>query len=268
MDELKFAVIGNPISHSLSPDIHIFFARQFQLERYTYKKIQSTENDFEKDINDFFKKGGVGLNVTVPFKGLAYDLCDKLDQSAAQCKSVNTIMVDSGKLIGYSTDGQGLIDDFLDKEITLEDSKILIIGAGGSAASIVSSVLLHGNIKEISIHNRTKSNALKLLDLFETNRLLVHEEGDEYDIVLNTTPISMNVDDIILPPELIINKPICYDLYYDKKKTLFQKWAEKNEPKGNYDGLGMLIHQAKHSFRIWNNLSPDTDGLEELLRQN
>ena len=174
-------------------------------------------------------------------------------------------MIDSGKLIGHSTDGQGLIDDFLHKEITLEDSKILIIGAGGSAASIIS---FHGKIKEISILNRTKSNALRLLDLFETNRLLMHEEGDEYDIVINTTPISMNVDDIILPPELTINKPICYDLFYDKEKTLFQKWAEKNESTGNYDGLGMLIHQAKHSFKIWNNLSPDIDGLEELLRRN
>ena len=71
MDELKFAVIGNPVSHSLSPDIHLFFASQFQLERYTYNKIKSSENDFERDINDFFKNGGVGLNVTVPFKGLA-----------------------------------------------------------------------------------------------------------------------------------------------------------------------------------------------------
>ena len=105
-------------------------------------------------------------------------------------------------------------------------------------------------------------------DLFETNRLLMHEEGNEYDIVINTTPISMNVDDIILPPELIINKPICYDLFYDKEKTFFQKWAEKNESTVNYDGLGMLIHQAKHSFKIWNNLSPDIDGLEELLRRN
>ena len=158
--------------------------------------------------------------------------------------------------------------NFLDKEIILEDSKILILGAGGSAASIISSLLLHGKIKEISILNRTKSNALRLLDLFGTNRLLMHEEGDEYDIVINTTPISMNVDDIILPPELIINKPTCYDLFYDKEKTLFQKWAEKNESTGNYDGLGMLIHQAKHSFKIWNNLSPDIDGLEELLRRN
>ena len=133
---------------------------------------------------------------------------------------------------------------------------------------IISSLLSHGKIKEISILNRTKSNALRLLDLFETNRLLMHEEGDEYDIVINTTPISMNVDDIILPPELIMNKPICYDLFYDKEKTLFQKWAEKNESTGNYDGLGMLIHQAKHSFKIWNNLSPDIDGLEELLRRN
>ena len=268
MDELKFAVIGNPVSHSLSPDIHLFFASQFQLEHYTYNKIKSNENDFERDINDFFKNGGVGLNVTVPFKGLAYNLCDELDQSAGLCKSVNTVLIDSGKLIGHSTDGQGLIDDFLHKEITLEDSKILIIGAGGSAASIISSLLFHGKIKEISILNRTKSNALRLLDLFETNRLLMHEEGDEYDIVINTTPISMNVDDIILPPELIINKPICYDLFYDKEKTLFQKWAEKNESTVNYDGLGMLIHQAKHSFKIWNNLSPDIDGLEELLRRD
>ena len=78
MDELKFAVIGNPVSHSLSPDIHLFFASQFQLERYTYKKIKSNENNFEKDINDFFIKGGMGLNVTVPFIGLAYNLCDDL----------------------------------------------------------------------------------------------------------------------------------------------------------------------------------------------
>ena len=153
MDELKFAVIGNPVSHSLSPDIHLFFASQFQLERYTYNKIKSNENDFERDINDFFKNGGVGLNVTVPFKGLAYNLCDELDQSAGLCKSVNTVLIDSGKLIGHSTDGQGLIDDFLHKEITLEDSKILIIGAGGSAASIISSLLFHGKIKEISILN-------------------------------------------------------------------------------------------------------------------
>ena len=115
MDELKFAVIGNPVSHSLSPDIHLFFASQFQLERYTYNKIKSNENDFERDINDFFKNGGVGLNVTVPFKGLAYNLCDELDQSAGLCKSVNTVLIDSGKLIGHSTDGQGLIDDFLHK---------------------------------------------------------------------------------------------------------------------------------------------------------
>ena len=138
---------------------------------------------------------------------------------------------------------------------------------GGSAASIISSLLFHGKIKEISILNRTKSNALRLLDLFETNRLLMHEEGDEYDIVINTTPISMNVDDIILPPELIINKPICYDLFYDKKKP-FPEMGRENESRGNYDGLGMLIHQAKHSFKIWNNLSPDIDGLEELLRRN
>ena len=88
MDELKFAVIGNPVNHSLSPDIHLYFASQFELEHFSYTKIQSYENNFEKDVNDFFKNGGIGLNVTVPFKGLAYNLCDELDQSAELCKSV------------------------------------------------------------------------------------------------------------------------------------------------------------------------------------
>ncbi len=267
MDELKFAVIGNPISHSLSPDIHHFFASQFQLKYFDYTKIKSNQNDFEKDINDFFNKGGSGLNITVPFKGLAYNLCDRLDQSAVQCKSVNTILIDSEKLVGYSTDGSGLIDDFLHKKIILKNSKILIIGAGGSAASIISSLLSNGTTEEIAILNRTESNAYKLLDFFETDKLQIHEKKNEYNIVINTSPISMGVDEIVLPPEIVRNNPICYDLFYDKKKTLFQKWAEKNKSIISYDGLGMLIHQAKHSFKIWNNLLPDIDGLEELLRR-
>ena len=110
-----------------------------------------------KPTPPFLKKSLISLSKSF---SLAYNLCDELDQSAGLCKSVNTVLIDSGKLIGHSTDGQGLIDDFLHKEITLEDSKILIIGAGGSAASIISSLLFHGKIKEISILNRTKSLSL------------------------------------------------------------------------------------------------------------
>ena len=267
MDELKFAVIGDPVSHSLSPNIHHFFASQLQLEGFSYTKIKSSKNTFQSDVDDFFKSGGIGLNVTVPFKGQAYNLCDRLDQSAIECKSVNTIMSHSGELMGYSTDGQGLVDDFLQKKITLENSKVLIIGAGGSAASIISSLLLHEAATEVSILNRTESNAIKLLDLFNTDKLSIHDKKNQYDIVVNTTPISMGVDDIVLPPEIIKNKPVCYDLFYDKEKTRFQKWAEINKSNRNYDGLGMLVHQAKHSFKIWNNLLPDVNGLEELLRR-
>ena len=266
MVELIFGVIGNPVDHSLSPKIHYNFASQFNLNNFSYKKIKATHDDFEITVREFFQNNGSGLNITVPFKNAAYNICDVLDSSAMNCGSVNTIKYESGKLKGYSTDGSGFVDDISSKNIQLDNKKILIYGAGGSASSLISAILENEKTAIVSILNRTPLNAEKLLSFFKSPRLLPHTNQSTYDIIVNTTPISMNNGKITLPYNLLSSNTICYDLFYSNDKTAFQKWAIKNGAKLCYDGLGMLIHQAKHSFNIWNNLIPDKNNLESLLR--
>ena len=266
MAKLDFAVIGNPIDHSMSPQIHNFFAKQFDFKNYSYEKILSSEDNFKKTVNDFFKGGGSGLNITVPFKVDAYNLCGALDDTASQCGSVNTLKKESGEIKGYNTDGQGFIDDLIKKDVCINNSRILILGAGGSAMSIASSLIRKSRESKISILNRTISKADRLIEFFKNNKLEIHKTGSVYDLVINTTPISMSGDKIIFPNNFIKSSTTCYDLFYSKQQTIFQEWSHKNGIINCYDGLGMLIEQAKHSFAIWNDEIPDTSDLEKQLR--
>jgi shikimate dehydrogenase len=217
-------------------------------------------------VNDFFKAGGSGLNITVPFKVDAYNLCATLDETASQCGSVNTLKKESGEIKGYNTDGQGFIDDLIKKDVCINNSRILILGAGGSAMSIASSLIRKSRESKISILNRTISKADGLIEFFKNTKLEIHKTGSVYDLVINTTPISMSGDKIIFPNNFIKSSTTCYDLFYSKQQTIFQEWSHKNGIKNCYDGLGMLIEQAKHSFAIWNDEIPDTSNLEEQLR--
>jgi shikimate dehydrogenase len=266
MAKLDFAVIGKPIDHSMSPQIHHFFAEQFNFKDYKYKKILSTKEDLGKTVQDFFRDGGSGLNITVPFKVDAYNLCDTLDETAIQCGSVNTLKNILGKIKGYNTDGQGFIDDLMKKNVCISNSRILILGAGGSAMSIANSLLRKSRESKISVLNRTMSRAERLVDFFSNGNLEIHRTGSVYDLVINTTPISMSGDKMIFPNDIVRSSTTCYDLFYSKRKTTFQEWSHKNGIKICYDGLGMLIEQAKHSFEIWNNKTPDIGNLEEQLR--
>jgi len=267
MAKLKFSVIGNPIKHSLSPEIHKYFASQFNLNDFVYEKIEATKENFKKNIETFFLNGGRGLNITIPFKISAFKLCHSLDTSAILCGSVNTLISESNKIKGYNTDGIGFIDDLTQKGIEYGCSNILVIGAGGSSMSIISSLLQQSTESNIAILNRTKINADNLVTFFKNSRLRLHRSDTDYDLVINTTPISMSKEEIVLPNDLIDAKTICYDLFYSKTKTAFQSWAYNNGAKICHDGLGMLIQQAKHSFAIWNDLIPDVYSLEEKLRE-
>ena len=133
--------------------------------------------------------------------------------------------------------------------------------------SIISSLLQQSTESNIAILNRTKINADNLITFFKNDRLIHHRSDTNYDLVINTTPISMLKEEIVLPNNLIDAKTICYDLFYSKTRTAFQSWAYDNGAKICHDGLGMLIQQAKHSFIIWNDLIPDVNNLEEKLRE-
>jgi shikimate dehydrogenase len=152
------------------------------------------------------------------------------------------------------------------KDVCVNNSRILILGAGGSAMSIANSLLRESRESKISILNRTMSRANRLVEFFNDSNLKVHKTGSIYDLVINTTPISMSKDKIILPNDFIKSSTICYDLFYSKTQTAFQEWSYNNGIKYCYDGLGMLIEQAKHSFAIWNKKIPDTTNLEVKLR--
>ena len=266
MDEIKkFAVFGNPISHSLSPFIHKEFAKEQKLN-IQYKAIEPESDDFETHAQSFFSKKGVGANVTIPFKDQAYNFADTKDEISDICQCSNTLWYDEGIIKAFNTDGQGFVNDLKKKNIIVTDMNILILGAGGSARSIVNS-LCSENITGISILSRTQSKIEDIIKNFKDKKRISHySENDSYNLVINTTPISMSNLEIPFPSDIFKNKAISYDLFYSRKKTKFQLWSESMGASETLDGIGMLVHQAALSYEIWNKFLPNTDPVEVKIR--
>ena len=266
MDEVKkFCVIGLPVSHSLSPQIHKEFAKQ-QGINIQYKMIEpDTEEHFETHAQSFFSKKGYGANVTIPFKEEAYNFSDSHDISAKECGCANTLVLRDNDIKAFNTDGIGFINDLKKKNILLADKHILILGAGGSAKSIINSLSKH-SMGQLSILTRTTKKANDLIDKYNESIDISHyKDNSIYDIVINTTPISLSKNDIPFPKNIFKPSSISYDLFYSKTKTSFQDWSIANGADKTYDGLGMLIEQAALSYDIWNNFIPETKSISKLL---
>lgn len=262
-----FAVLGNPIAHSQSPQIHQAFASQFKL-KISYEKILSPRAEFKKSLNTFLGQGGNGCNITTPFKQEAYTLCGELTKSARLAKAVNTIKITHHKLLGENTDGQGLINDLSHNlKISLANKTILILGAGGASRGIIAP-LLHHNPKFLMIANRTKTKAQKLAQDFshlgETCGFsLVQIKAKPVDIVINATTTSLSHNALKLPTQLI-EGAFCYDLVYGG--TTFIDWAKKNGAIDATDGFGMLVEQAALSFEYWLGKKPCTQPIINTLK--
>ena len=215
----RYAVIGNPIEHSKSPDIHLLFADQTG-EILSYEKIFAEENEFSQVVEDFFNNGGKGLNVTVPFKNLAYEIVDELSEYARHARAVNTIYRDTaGRFVGANTDGIGLLRD-LKKTLRLQllDKKILIVGAGGATQGIVEP-LLNENPVELVIANRTPGKAEIIADQFKSfgniNYCALNEiPKQHFDLVLHATSAGLQGGNVALATEIIGPDTCCYDLLY------------------------------------------------------
>ena len=267
----KFAVLGHPISHSLSPQIHSLFAKELSIT-LEYKKFDINQEDFDKHLKNFIKNGFYGLNITLPLKNSAFKICNELSERASLCKSVNTITFLDNKIVGDTTDGIGLVNDLKNKAINLENKNILLIGAGGSANGVLYD-LIQTKAKHIFITNRTLSKAFEMKEYWEkfsNNNQVILEVVElnsfsnlNFDLIINATssfltngesPISNNVFNHLN------DGGVCYELMYGKE-TLFMKDASK---KTNlvFDGLGMLIEQAAESFYIWHNLKPKIKNVE------
>lgn len=260
----RFAVIGNPIAHSLSPIIHQRFAKQFGVT-LCYEKLQVDVSAFEQTVLDFFDQGGQGLNITSPFKLLAFQMAEVCTSRCQQAKAANTLWVHEGRLHADSTDGIGLIRD-LSRHITLAEKKVLLLGAGGAARSIIDP-LLAANIAALMVVNRTVSRAKALqTDFPKINCCALGALDSPYDVIINATSASFGKNALYLPKTLLKSSTYCYDLFYHvHESTSFLSWA-RQESSGGSDGLGMLIEQAAEAFGIWHGLMPDTRNLILKLR--
>jgi shikimate dehydrogenase len=267
----KYAVIGNPVKHSKSPLIHNVFAQQEKVS-IDYQCILAEENEFIQTVNEFASQGGLGLNVTVPFKIIAYQQCQQLNEYAQAAGAVNTISFDAEVgWIGANTDGIGLLTDLKNNQhLQLTNKNILVLGAGGATRGILLP-LLQENPTRILIANRTVSKADALADAFSATGNIdscSFEEIDNqpFDLVINATSASLNNDVPPIPNHAVGNETVCYDLAYSDKPTSFINWSNKLNAKKSIDGIGMLIEQAAESYYIWRGFRADTQPVFNLLR--
>ena len=258
----KFAVIGSPIDHSLSPKIHSIFAKELGIE-ITYEAIKVEPMHFDTSVNRLFDEGYAGLNVTLPLKELAFNYADELTDDSNLSGSVNTLWKEGGTIHGDSTDGRGLVRDLQEKKINLKNKEIVILGAGGAAKAIIPS-LLREDPKRISIGNRTLVKAEQLVESFSSskNKMNLFEMSENLnfkpDIIVNSTSAGIKNENIELPRDLLSKDIYVYDLSYSQEDTPFLELVKSRGIENYHDGLGMLIHQAALSFKIWNNQIPNT----------
>ena len=266
----RYAVIGHPVAHSLSPLVHSCFAEQLdQIVRYT--RIDATPEAFAATARDFFRDRGHGLNVTLPHKAAALELSDTISDRARLAGAVNTLTRNAdGSIAGDNTDGVGLVRDLTaNLGLELNGRRILLLGAGGAARGILAPLLAE-KPAHLAICSRTPAKPHELarsylkLGLVKgcTYRVL---PGKRYDLIINATSASVTGKLPPVPDELA-SGAVCYDMYYCDHDTPFTRWAKEHGARSAHLGFGMLVEQAAESFYLWRGLRPQTYPVIALLR--
>ena len=255
----KFFVIGNPISHSLSPELHNFWLKKNNINAvYEKKKLEETEL---KNFIDNLRNDKIhGINVTVPFKNKVIKYLDKLSLEVEKTDSVNTIYKNGNEIIGHNTDVAGFELGLRHSKISVLHKSALILGAGGVVPSIVYSLMGMG-CKKIFLSNRTIEKAENIKKKFNEIEILKWGEIPNFDIVINATSVGLKGDSLDL--EFNVKNKIFYDVIYNPKETQFLKKA-KQEGNKIENGKFMFVYQANQSFSVWNNLIPKID--DEVLK--
>ncbi len=268
----RYAVFGNPVAHSKSPQIHTEFARQSG-QKMVYLSQLVPLGEFAGYAQSFFAGGGRGLNVTLPFKQEACTFAMELTPRAERAGAVNTlIMQANGRVLGENTDGPGLLRDLKDNlGWAVEGKSVLVLGAGGAVRGILES-LFDAGVSRICIANRTADKALRLaLDFSSMGDICgqgleqLNPAQARYDLIVNGTSASLTEDAISLPDGLVHAGGYGYDLVYSAQPTPFMSWI-RNQGASATDGLGMLVCQAAESFRLWRGKAPETGTVIKALR--
>jgi shikimate dehydrogenase len=262
-----YAVVGNPIAHSRSPEIHRMFAKETR-QSISYEKLEAPLNGFEEFALGLRDSGYLGLNVTIPFKLDATKLADELTARARLAGAVNTLKFDGETIIGDNTDGIGFVRDIQQRlKLHIKDASVLILGAGGGVRGLIGS-LLEERPKWIAVANRTHGRAEELADEFGVEAIHYDEvPAEHFDLIINGTASSLNHDAPKIDPEAFDDCALAYDLVYANGPTPFMRLAQQGGAQKVSDGLGMLIEQAAESFALWRGVHPHTAPVYKELRR-
>lgn len=269
---IRLALFGQPVKSSLSPAIHQMFARQFGLD-IEYQLIEPGEQGFPQALEDFRASGGVGCNITLPFKRDAWQLANGSSPQASQAEAANTLVRQSNGWFAHTTDGAGLMSDLTENHgIEIKGKSVLILGAGGAAAGILG-ILLEQTPARVVLVNRNLERANSLLDRFQSDGIVsvtgwsdLPAEG-QFDLVVNATSLGHQGLAPPLTASTFAADSLCYDMNYFKASLpLKQHCAELGQP--YIDGMGMLVGQAAKSFQIWTGKQPNTRDVIDSCQQS
>ena len=262
----KFLVIGNPIKHSLSPELHNYWFRENNIEA-VYDKKELNEDDLGKLIFEIKNKTIHGFNITVPFKKSIIPHLEKLTPEAEITQSVNTVYQKDNKIIGDNTDIYGFMLSIKNLKLNVKGKKVLILGAGGVVSSIIFA-LNKMNVSNIIICNRTKTKAYNLKKTFRDLTIIDWGEIPDFDLVINATSIGLKENDNInLDFSKVGKNKFFYDLIYNPEETNFLKTG-KELGSITENGKLMFIYQAQLAFEIWHGIKPLINNkVIKLLRQ-
>jgi shikimate dehydrogenase len=261
----KYAVVGNPVSHSQSPNIHAAFAKQTNQD-ISYQAILAPLNGFGDTVQKLVREGYKGINVTVPFKFEACDLATQLNARAIRAGAVNTLSFNDGAIVGDNTDGVGLVRDIehnLGKYI--QKSRVLLLGAGGAAEGVLHP-LLDAAPSVLVVANRSVGKAIAMVEKVKLEErygsidlaaaTFQNLDNQKFDIVINATSTGLSETALPIPNAIFADGCLAYDMMYGRE-TLFMKQAREAGAQVT-DGLGMLVEQAAEAFCLWRSVRPDT----------
>lgn len=267
-----FGVIGYPIAHSMSPDMHNDSFKHLGIQA-TYLPFAVRSEDLQDAVRGMKAIGIQGFNVTIPHKTDIMPFLDKIDPLAAEIGAVNTVKLEDGEYVGYNTDGLGFVKGIKEQlHSSLPEQKVLIIGAGGAARGIYYSLLQEG-ARHVDVANRTVSKAEELVaeksckvhsstfSIAEAERRLA-----EYTLIINTTSIGMqpNIDEAPISLENIQSQSLVSDIIYNPLQTKLLQEAEK---KGalTQNGIPMFVYQGALAFQLWTGKQPDIERMRKIV---
>lgn len=270
---IQMAVLGDPISHSKSPIIHQMFAEQWG-QAIRYEAIHCPIQQLPDQLKHLFRAGFSGLNLTVPLKERALELCAQIRPAAEQAGAVNTLIRSEQGWIGTNTDGQGWVDDALAHGVHLDGQRVLMVGAGGAAAGLIGPLLAQ-NIERLVIMNRTLSRALSLIERFNDPRLsamtlnpaeIKPASEPAFDVLIQASAEGHSGMLTLPDRSWLTSQPHAFDLNYGQAHRAMADWC------GDHaipviDGLGMLVRQAALSFQCWTGFMPKVDPVVVQLRK-